>query len=134
VNGVQINAPDLQNGGITNESSRWMQSPSDDKLRMVAKHEKRSPKEIASRLFELAAYDQDAQSWASRCWEQLSPRQKQVAAYVCQSDSSRQIAGHLHIAKAPVKSHIEIILKKFGINSYIALRQLLASRDLSNYL
>jgi len=111
-----------------------MDAESYERLRLIAEREKRTPQEVASRLFEQAAYDQDAQSWAFQCWEQLSPRQKQIAAYVCQGNSTRQIAGQLHIAQTTVKSHIEIVLRKFGLNSRVALRQLLASWDLSNYL
>ena len=133
MNGIQLIVRDLK---------RWwshkrilaMDSESYDKLRLVAEREKRSPQEVASRLFDQAAYDQDAQSWAFQCWEQLSPRQKQVVAHVCQGDSTRQIAGYLHIEQTTVKSHVEIILRKFGINSRVVLRQLLASWDLSNYL
>jgi DNA-binding CsgD family transcriptional regulator len=103
-------------------------------LRIVADHEKRTPEEVASRLFEAAAHELDAQAWAARCWEQLSPRQKQIAAHICQGDSTRQIASQLNIAQTTVKSHIEIILNKFGLNSRVALRQLLAPWDLGGYL
>jgi DNA-binding CsgD family transcriptional regulator len=103
-------------------------------LRLVAEREKRSPQEVASQLFEQAAYEQSAQSWATRCWEQLSPRQKQVTAYVCRGDSTRQIAAQLNIAPSTVKSHIEIILYKFRVTNRVALRQLLAPWNLSSYL
>jgi DNA-binding NarL/FixJ family response regulator len=133
VNGIQIMFRDLKKWW-SHKRIFAMDSESYDKLRLIAEREKRSPQEVASRLFDQAAYDQDAQSWAFQCWEQLSPRQKQIAAHVCQGDSTRQIAGHLHIAQTTVKSHVEIVLRKFGINSRVALRQLLASWDLSNYL
>jgi DNA-binding NarL/FixJ family response regulator len=105
-----------------------------EKLRRVAEHQKRSPQEVASQLFDQAVQEQDAQSWAIQCWEQLSPRQKQVAAYVCRGDTTRQIASQLNIAQTTVKSHVEIILRKFGVNSRVALRQLLAHWDLNSYL
>jgi len=103
-------------------------------LRLVAERQKRSPQEVASQLFEQAAFEQDAQSWAWQCWEQLSPRQKQITAYVCRGDSTRQIAAQLNIAPTTVKSHIEIVLRKFGVNSRVALRQMLAAWDLDRYL
>ena len=133
MNGIQIIVRDLKKWW-SHKRILAMDSESYNKLRLVAEREKRSPQEVASRLFDQAAYDQDAQSWAFQCWEQLSPRQKQIAAYVCHGDSTRQIAGQLHIAQTTVKSHVEIILRKFGINSRVVLRQLLASWDLSNYL
>lgn len=103
-------------------------------LRMVAAREKRSPQEVASRLFEQAAHEQDAQVWATRCWGQLSPRQKQITAHICQGDSTRQIAIHLNIAQTTVKTHIEVILNKFGLNSRAALRELMAPWDLNDHL
>lgn len=105
-----------------------------ENLRRVARQQQRSPEEVASRLFEHIAQEQDDQSWSTQCWQQLSPRQQQVAAYVCRGDTTRQIAAHLNISETTVKSHVEIILRKFGIHSRIALRQLLAPWDLSSYL
>lgn len=105
-----------------------------ENLRLVAQRQRRSPEEVASQLFEQAVQNQDALFWAIQCWEQLSPRQRQIAAYVCRGDSTRQIAAQLNIAQTTVKSHIEIILRKFNIPNRIALRQLLAPWDLSSYL
>ena len=105
-----------------------------ERLRLIAEREKCSPQEAAVRLFERASYEQNAQAWAWQCWEELSPRQKQIAAYICRGDSTRQIAGQLHIAQTTVKSHIEIILRKFGVNSRVTLREFLAYWDLSKYL
>jgi DNA-binding CsgD family transcriptional regulator len=103
-------------------------------LRLVAERQKRSPEEVASRLFEQAVLQQEDLSLSMRCWEQLSPRQKQITAYVCRGDSTREIAGHLNIAPTTVKSHVEIILRKFGVKNRVALRQILSPWDLSSYL
>jgi DNA-binding NarL/FixJ family response regulator len=103
-------------------------------LRRVAEREQRPPEEVAASLFEEAAQQQASQAWVLACWEQLSPRQRQVAAYVCRGDTTRQIASQLQIAPTTVKSHIEIVLRKFGVNSRVALRQILAPWDLSSYL
>jgi DNA-binding CsgD family transcriptional regulator len=105
-----------------------------ESLRLVAQHQKRSPQEMASQLFDQAAQGQNDQSRAMQCWDQLSPRQKQVAAYVCRGDTTRQIAAQLNISETTVKSHVKIILYKFNINSRSALRLLLAPWDLSSYL
>lgn len=105
-----------------------------ENLRLVAQRQRRSPEEVASQLFEQAVQNQDALFWAIQCWDQLSPRQRQIAAYVCRGDSTRQIAAQLNISQTTVKSHIEIILRKFNIPNRITLRQLLAPWDLSSYL
>jgi DNA-binding NarL/FixJ family response regulator len=103
-------------------------------LRLVAERQQRPAEEVASHLFEQAAREQDAQAWALNCWERLSPRQKQIAAHICRGDSTRQMALQLNISQTTVKSHVEIILRKFGVNSRVALRVLLAPWDLSVYL
>lgn len=103
-------------------------------LHLVAERQRRPPGEVASRLFEQAAQEQDKQAWALRCWEGLSPRQKQIAAHICRGDSTRQMAQQLNISQTTVKSHVEIILRKFGVNSRVALRVLLAPWELSAYL
>jgi DNA-binding NarL/FixJ family response regulator len=103
-------------------------------LRLIAERQNRSPQEVASQLFNQVSQEQTTQTWVVDCWEQLSPRQKQITAYVCRGDTTRQIAAHLSIAPTTVKSHIEIVLIKFGVNSRIALRRLLEPWDLSNYL
>jgi len=103
-------------------------------LHLVAERQRRSPGEVASRLFEQAAQEQDEQSWALNCWEGLSRRQKQVAAHICRGDSTREMAVQLNIAQTTVKSHVEVILRKFGVNSRVALRVLLSPWDLNAYL
>lgn len=103
-------------------------------LHLVAKRQQRPAEEVASQLFTRAAQEQDTQAWALYCWEHLSPRQKQIAAYVCRGDSTRQIALQLNISQTTVKSHVEIILRKFGVDSRVALRVVLAPWDLNAYL
>lgn len=103
-------------------------------LHLVAERQQRSLEEVAAQLFEQAAQEQDAQSWTMGCWERLSPRQQQIAAHICRGESTRQIAQQLNISQTTVKSHVEVILRKFGVSSRVALRVLLAPWDLSTYL
>lgn len=103
-------------------------------LYLIAERERRTPQEVAARLLDQAIHEQDTQSWVLQHWEELSPRQKQIAAYICRGDTTARIAAQLTIAQTTVKSHVEIILRKFDINSRAELRQMLAPWDLSNYL
>ena len=103
-------------------------------LRLVAEREQRSPQEMAAQLFQQASQDQTVQAFVSDCWDQLSPRQKQIIAYVCRGDTTPQIASQLHIAQTTVKSHIEKAMQKFGVKSRVELRKLLQPWDLSSYL
>ncbi len=103
-------------------------------LRRVADQQQCSPQEAAARLFEQAAQEQSQQAQVMQCWDLLSPRQRQICAYVCRGDSTRLIAAYLSISPTTVKSHVEMVLRKFGVNSRVALRELLAPWDLSDYL
>jgi DNA-binding CsgD family transcriptional regulator len=103
-------------------------------LRLVAERARCSPEEAASQLFELAAQEQDDQLWVMQRLKVLTARQRQIAAYVCRGDTTRQIAGHLTISETTVKSHIEIVMRKFGVNSRNKLRELLVHLDLTSYL
>jgi DNA-binding NarL/FixJ family response regulator len=103
-------------------------------LRLIAQRQNRTPQETASRLFDQAFQEQDTQSWALHRWDQLSPRQKQIAAHIWRGDTTPQIAAQLTIAQTTVKSHVEIVLRKFDVNSRIELRRLLAPWDLSGFL
>lgn len=103
-------------------------------LHLVAERQQRSPEEVASQLFEQAAQEQDRQAWTLRCWEHLSPRQKQITAHICRGDSNRQMALQLNISQTTVKSHVEIILRKFGVDNRVALRVLLSPWNLNAYL
>lgn len=105
-----------------------------ENLRIIAARRQQSPEDVAAQVFEQIVQEQDVQVWAMDCWDQLSPRQRQIAAYICRGDSTRQIALLLNISQTTVKSHVEIILRKFNVPNRIALRQLLAPWDLSQYL
>jgi DNA-binding NarL/FixJ family response regulator len=105
-----------------------------EQLRLVAEHRRLSPREAAAELFGQAAHAEESQAWVVEHWEQLSPRQKQIAAHICRGDTNPQIAEALHISRATVKTHVVSILQKFDINQRAALREFLSPWDLSNYL
>jgi len=105
-----------------------------DSLCLVAEREQRSPQEVAAWLFEQAAREQETGCEAGRSWQSLTPRQRQVAAHICRGETTRQIALVLSISPTTVKTHVEVILRKFGIGSRAALRAELAHWDLREYL
>jgi len=103
-------------------------------LQLIAEREQSTPEEVASRLFEFAVREQDSQTEAVRCWEDLTPRQKQIVAHICRRDTTRQIAAELHITPNTVKSHVDVIMEKFRVNSRAELRQKLSPWDLGAFL
>ncbi len=62
-------------------------------------------------------------------WEELSPREQQVAALICLNYTNRQAAARLGISEETVKTHMRNLLAKFGMHNRSELRQALADWD-----
>jgi len=85
-------------------------------------------------LLEQAVSDRQRMDRSHRSWDALSPRERQVAALVCEGLTGRQIAGRLVLSPETIKTHVRHILRKFNISSRRDLRRLLADWDLSLWL
>ena len=71
-------------------------------------------------------------------WERLTPRERQVAALICQENGGKsytnpQIASNLGISRETVKIHVRNILYKFNLHSKVELRRTLSGWDLWQY-
>ena len=66
-------------------------------------------------------------------WESLSPREQEVAAYVCLGYTNKQIAQKLSISPETVKSHVRNVLIKFNLGSRSELRLSLHEWDFSQW-
>ena len=54
---------------------------------------------------------------APRMAVQLTPREEEVAAFICAGRSNKEIAGELHVSLHTVKSHVRRILEKMSLHS-----------------
>ncbi len=111
-----------------------LDAPSLESLRRLASRQHRTPQEVARSLFEQAAREDETRLEIRQCWDDLSPRQQQIAAHICQGLTGRQIAARLGISPTTVKSHAEAVLHKFGLPNRAALRKTLSTWDLTPYL
>jgi DNA-binding NarL/FixJ family response regulator len=68
-----------------------------------------------------------------RIWEQLTPREQEVTAYVCLGYTNYMIARRLVISTSTVKSHIRNVLMKFGLNGKLELKTVLDDWDFSQW-
>ncbi|MCD6356211.1 MAG: helix-turn-helix transcriptional regulator [Anaerolineaceae bacterium] len=92
------------------------------------------PDEMILILLDQAVRQRRRMDRAHRNWDALSPREKQVAALICESLTGRQIAARLFISPETVKTHVRHVLRKFSISSRRELRRLLTDWDLSPWL
>ena len=93
----------------------------------LADLEQRPVGEVASDLL-VQALDSRRVDGAVFLWDQLTPRQQEVAALICLGYTNQQIASQLSISPETVKSHIRAVLKRFKVRSKVQLR-----RDLSHW-
>jgi len=68
-----------------------------------------------------------------RIWDQLTPREQEVTAYVCLGYTNYMIARRLVISNSTVKSHIRNVLIKFGLNGKLELKTVLNDWDFSQW-
>ena len=100
-------------------------------LQRLAHEERRSDTEMAAGLLSdvLERLQADNAYWDA--WENLTPRQKQVTALVCQGYTNRQIAARLKISPETVKTHVRNILYKFNLHRRSELLRTLSGWDFS---
>jgi DNA-binding CsgD family transcriptional regulator len=102
-----------------------------DSLRDLADREQRHPEDLAQDLLAFALEERRHADENLKRWQDLSPREQQVAALACLNYTNRQIAALLVISPETVKTHIRNILQKFNLRSKAELRQALSDWDFS---
>jgi|AutmiccommuBRH23_1029490.scaffolds.fasta_scaffold00025_28 DNA-binding CsgD family transcriptional regulator len=102
-------------------------------LERLALYRGSTPRQLAADLLarELQSVEVERETWQK--WQSLTEREQQVAALVCLQYRTSQIAARLQIAQETVRSHVHNILNKLELPNRIALRQLLADWDFSNW-
>lgn len=69
-----------------------------------------------------------------RRWEELTDRQKEVAAMVCLGATNAEIAQELDISLTTVKTHMREVLRKFDVRGRHQLSYMLRRWDFTDYL
>ena len=70
----------------------------------------------------------DAASVHDTGWESLTPTELQVAELVAEGQTNPQIAQHLLMGRATVKTHLEHVFTKLGVKSRAELAAMVVSR------
>jgi DNA-binding NarL/FixJ family response regulator len=103
-------------------------------LQELTKGQEFSAEELAAMLLKQAVIDHyQIKSENMQHWEELSPRQKEVAALACLDYTNAEIAEKLDIALATVKTHMREILRKFDVHGRHQLRFMLRRWDFGSF-
>jgi len=103
-------------------------------IEAIASQEHRTKEEVADELLELARQQQHANEFFELCWKNLTPREQEVTALVCQDYTNRQIATHLSISLSTVKTHVHNVLVKFGLRYRTDLQAMLSNWDFDGWV
>lgn len=102
-------------------------------LTTIAQDEGRPEQDLIPELLNagLDQYTSKERLW--KIWDSLSPREKDVAAFVCLGYTNRQIAARLSISPETVKDRLESVFRKFNVNKRTELRLLLSVWNFSEW-
>ena len=103
-------------------------------LSSLAKHESRPEHELAQDLFAAGLTQYRSIDEILPKWESLSSREQEVTALTCLGLTNRQIAAQLSLSPETIKTHVRNVLLKFGLNSKVELRRILADWDFSGWM
>jgi DNA-binding CsgD family transcriptional regulator len=102
-----------------------------DSLQELAEEEQRPREQVMADLLEQGLARRHVSLVNLQRWQELSPREQQVAGLVCLNYTNRQIGLRLSISPETVKTHVRNLLAKFNLRSKAELRQLLSDWDFS---
>ena len=108
-----------------------LDQPTLSELQNLAEQENRPKELVAADLLAFALVQRGAAETKLRCWQELSPREREVTALVCLNYTNRQIATRLSLSLPTVKTHVRNVLRKFGLSRRADLRLVLAEWDFS---
>lgn len=102
-------------------------------LEEMAIREQRPVDEMAANLMAYAVVEHDNDQVYLKRWNELSPREQEVAALVCLGYTNSEIGRRLFISTETVKSHTKHILGKFNMRRKLDLMKALARWDFSEW-
>ena len=108
-----------------------IEKPLLDELHDLARQERRTYEAVAADLLSSALDQRRYSAIRFDLWQNLTPREQQVAALICLNYSNAQIAARLSISITTVSTHVRNILTKMGLHSKVELRQLFSDLDFS---
>lgn len=122
-----------QNGYIRPENFAEVDPNLIPLLEAIANEEGLTIAETVNRLLAFAIGEHHATNNNLICWEALTPRQQDTAAYACLGHSNMEIAQKMSISVNTVKTHLKTVLQTFEVGSKRELQIILTSWDFSDW-
>ena len=94
-------------------------------LTRLAEREGRPEHEFTSDLVAAGLIQYLATDELKPKWKSLSAREKDVAKLISKGVTNRQMAAHLSLSTETVNTHVQNIMRKFGVESKAELRHIL---------
>lgn len=94
-------------------------------LTRLAEREGRPEHEFTSDLVAAGLIQYLATDELKPKWKSLSAREKDVAKLISKGLTNRQMAAHLSLSTETINTHVQNIMRKFGVESKAELRHIL---------
>jgi DNA-binding NarL/FixJ family response regulator len=118
-------------------SPRWRYFELEESLQAAllqrADQEQRPQEELQAEILAAGLARLQKADWLRLCWDQLSPREQEVAALTCIGCTNRQMAGRMNLSEETIKTYISRILDKFDMHSKAELRETLSDWNFSKW-
>ena len=99
----------------------------------IAVRDGRTLGQVANDLIHFALCEDQLAESSLEIWQQLTQREREIAALIWLGLTNPQIAERLSISPNTVKTHIKNVLAKFNVHSKKRLQDLLLGLDLSDW-
>ena len=94
-------------------------------LNIIAEREGRPEHDVTSDMVAAGLVQYFATEEIRPKWKSLSAREKEVAKLIAQGHTNRQMAAHFCLSTETINTHVQNIIRKFGVNSKAELRHIL---------
>lgn len=105
-----------------------------NEIKVIAQNEQRQVGVVVNELVAFALAQHYSAEDSLNVWHSLTPREREVTAYIWLGLTNPQIADTLSISTNTVKTHIKNLLAKFQVHSKLELRHQLVSIDFTEWL
>ena len=99
--------------------------PLEKEIKRLAYREGMPPDEMTVEILQAGIADRWDYHRSVKLWQKLTPKEQEVAAFICLGLSNDQIAEKLHISRGTVRTHVRHIFQKFEVENRVKVQEIL---------